>query len=406
VSIDVRIARPDDVEPFMAAIARAFGEEMRDEDLANWRSRLETERIFVGWDGEQAVGGGAVYSLRVTVPGGEIPAGGVTAVGVQPTHRRQGLLRQMMAGMFAQGLERGEPVALLWASEASIYQRFGFGLAAFKAKFDLPTRRSAFINERPASGRLRFLEREEALRLLPPVHDAFRVTRPGDWARNEAWWQALLRDPEWHRHGGGPRYVLVHERGERATGYVLYHLHDDWDERGPRNLLHVFEAIALDAAAERDIWRFLCDVDLVRTVQYDFAPLDHPLLHLLREPNALGFTVGDALWVRLLDVPAALSARGYAAADSIAFELRDDGLPRNAGRWRLDAGSDRPRAHSTADEPDLALDTTDLAAVYLGGVTFAQLQRAGRVIERRPSSLRRADALFASPVAPWSPQVF
>ena len=406
MSVDVRIARPDDVLPFMTAISRAFGEEMREEDIASWRSRLETERIFVGWDERQIVGGGAVYSLRFTVPGGEIPAGGVTAVGVQPTHRRQGLLRQMMAGMFAQGLERGEPAAFLWASEASIYQRFGFGLCAFKAKFDLPTRRSAFIDERPLSGRLRFVERDEAVRLLPPVHDAFRITRPGAWTRTEAWWHALLRDPEWQRHGGGPRYVLVHERDGRATGYVIYHLHEEWDERGPRDLLHVFDAIALDAAAERDIWRFLCDMDLVRTVQYDLAPIDHPLLHLLREPNALGFTVGDALWARLLDVPAALAARGYATADSIAFELRDEGLPRNAGCWRLDAGSDRPRVLPAAEGSDLVLDTTDLAAVYLGGVTFAQLRGAGRVVERTPNAVQRADALFASPVAPWSPLVF
>lgn len=406
MSIDLRVARPEDVAPFMTALARTFGEAMRDEDVADWRTRLEPDRVFVGWDGQLAVGGGAIYSMRFSVPGGDVAGGGVTAVGVLPTHRRQGMLRRMMGEMFAQGIERGEPVHFLWASEAAIYQRFGYGLAAFKARFDLPTPRSAFIEARPSSGRLRLIEQEEASRLLPPVYEAWRATRPGAWSRTEAWWRSLLDDPEWHRHGGGPRNLLVHERDGRVRGYAQYHLHEEWDERGPRDQLHVFEAIGLDPAAERDTWRFLCDMDLVRTVRYDLAPLDHPLLHLLREPNALGFTVGDALWARILDVPSALEARGYGAAGTIAFELRDEGLPANAGRWRLDTGSDRPRVARTDDPADLALDTSDLAAVYLGGVTLAQLQRAGRVQELVAGATPRADALFVSAVAPWSPRIF
>ncbi|MGZ6271426.1 MAG: GNAT family N-acetyltransferase [Candidatus Limnocylindrales bacterium] len=406
MTIELRIAAPDEVEVFMAAIARAFGEELRDEDVASWRARLEPDRIFVGWDGSTAIGGGAVYSLRLTVPGGEVAAGGVTAVGVQPTHRRQGLLRQMMGRMFSQARERGEPIAILWASEASIYQRFGYGLAAFKARFDLPTERSAFRDERAPSGRMRLLERAEAERLLPPVFDAFRVARPGAWARDATWWADILADPEWHRHGGGPRYFAVHERDGRATGYTRYHLHEDWDDRGPRNVLHVYEAIALDAAAERDMWRFLCDVDLVGTVQYRLAAVDHPLLHLLLEPSALGFTLGDALWLRVLDLPAALVGRRYGAADRLVLEVSDEGLPDNAGRWELTAGAGAPSVARTAAAPDVALDVADLGAVYLGGVSFAELARAGRVTGLTADALQRADALFGSPVAPWSPMVF
>ncbi len=406
MTIELRIARPDDIEPFMRAVARAFGEEVRAEELASWRARLEPDRVFIGWDGAAAVGGGALYSLRLTVPGGEVAAAGVSAVGVQATHRRQGLLRQMMADMFAQAHARDEPVAFLWASQASIYQRFGYGLAAFRASFDLPTARARFRDEQVPSGTMRFVERAEAEQLLPPVFEAFRPTRPGAWARNAGWWEELLGDPEWRRHGGGPRYFVLHERDGQADGYAVYHLHEDWDERGPHNLLHVYEAVALDPAATRELWRFLLDVDLVGTIRYRLAQVDHPLLHLLLEPSALGFTVGDALWLRLVDVPAALRARRYGAADALNLEVKDAALPWNAGRWQLDTGGADPALAETTGAPDLALDVADLGAVYLGGVTFSQLAGAGRIVERTPGAIRRADALFVSPVAPWSPQVF
>jgi predicted acetyltransferase len=190
----------------------------------------------------------------------------------------------------------------------------------------------------------------------------------------------------------------------------MFRVKSEWDHRGSNSQLAVQEAIALTPRAVREVWRFLFDVDLVRTVRAGRVPVPNPLHHLLAEPRALGLVAGDGIWLRVVDLPGALAARRYATADAITLEVTDSLCPWNAGCWRLEtagaAGAAAGTATLTETSPDLVLDTTDLAAAYLGGVRLADLAAVGRVEERTPGALRRADTLFSSDRAPWCVTMF
>src|SRR5574340_212415 len=402
--IEVRPGRSDEVAAFAKAVGDAFGgEDETPEEIASWQARLG-DRFFVAAEGASIVGGAADFPFRLSVPGGEVAAAGVTGVGVLPTHRRQGILTRLMRLELDAIAARGEPVAILWASEGGIYQRFGYGLAVLNGSFELPRARSAFRLPLEPRGRVRLIERAEAERRLPPLFERWRRTIPGAWARSAAWWKAILDDPEHRRRGDGPKFFALHEdvRG-RPDAYAIYRIHPDWGASGPKNTLRVLEPIALGAAATRELWRYLCDVDLVGTIAGRFGPVDHPLLHLLAEPAALGLTISDGLWLRLVDVVTALEARGYGSAERNVLEVADAFRPGQAGRYAIDATGDRPAVTRTRGRADLALEAADLAAIYLGGIGPVQLAAVGRVTERTPGAIGRAGRMFRSQIPLWSP---
>jgi predicted acetyltransferase len=407
MSIDLRVPRHDELRPWLEAVERAFGEGVRDERMPHFERIIERDRILAAYDGDAIVGGGAIFSFRLTIPGGEVPAAAVTAVGVLPTHRRRGILTSLMERQLRDAAERGEPVAILWASEGSIYGRFGYGLATLWANIEVPRDRASFRRDVPAEGSVRFVTQDEAERLFPPVYDAVRTVTPGFYDRTEAWWQTeVLDDPEHRRHGAGPRFLVAFEVDGRCEGYVIYRVRSDWEWTGPKSVLEVRELMAATPRALRELWRFCFSVDLIRTVRANLLSPDHPLLHMVNEPRRLDMRIGDALWVRIVDLPAALMARSFAAEDRIVLEVADDLLPSNAGRWLLDARAGAAIVERTAAPADLALDTTDLAAVYLGGSTFDALARSGRGTELTDGARRRADRLFRTDRLPWAPQIF
>ena len=223
-----------------------------------------------------------------------------------------------------------------------------------------------------------------------------RAVTPGAISRTEAWWQTgPIGDPEYSRRGASHKYRVVYEADGHAEGYAVYRIKDDWDHRGPKSVLEVKEAVTTTPRALRGLWRYLFEVDLVRTVKAFRVPVPDPLQHILLEPRALGLVVNDGLWVRLVDLPAALAGRRYATTDSLVLEVSDGFCPWNAGRWRMETAGEpweaQARVERTEDEPDLVLDTTDLAAIYLGGIRPTELAVAGRIEERilRRSPTRR-----------------
>jgi predicted acetyltransferase len=228
------------------------------------------------------------------------------------------------------------------------------------------------------------------------------------FARSEAWWRNYrLPDPEHHRHGGGPRYFAVLAIDGVDEAYARYRVKDDWQDSVTTSTLRVIEAIATSPTATRELWRFLFGVDLVATVEAWALAADDPLFLLVTEPRRLRMRLGDALWLRILDVERALSARSYEGDGSVSLELGDGFLPHNAGAWQLrvsDGQAVVSRLERGAGE--LRLDVADLASAYLGGFSFTRLARAGRVEELAEGALDRADALFRTPVAPWCPEVF
>ncbi|HEV7604093.1 MAG TPA: GNAT family N-acetyltransferase [Candidatus Limnocylindrales bacterium] len=409
-AIQLRQPTAETLRAWVEPVAAAFGETFTDAEFEHDRDLFELDRLIGAVDGETWVGAGGAYSFRLTIPGGEIPAAGITMIGVAPTHRRRGILRSMMRWLLEQAHERGEPVSILYATEAAIYPNFGFGLASLTSSLDIDPRRTRFARQAQPLGRIRFVEQEEALRLMPPVYDAIRDRTPGAISRDATKWRVeLVADTKWWSASGGPKFMAVLEVDGVVRGYAIYRVKNEWGDRGPNNTLLVLEVTGLDPAAERALWEWLLSIDLVGRIKVRHGPVPHPLTLQVTEPRQLGMTfVRDGLWLRILDVAAALEARSYAAAGSLTLELTDEFCPWNAARWRIEVSrGDESGARGVATvsatnaDADLTLDTTDLAATYLGGFTFTDLARAGRVGERRPGAVEAADAMFATVVKPW-----
>jgi predicted acetyltransferase len=403
MSIRIRPLRDGELRAWTRAVETAFGEESRDDAFAAYQRVAEPDRILAAVDGDDVVGGGGSFTYRLTVPGGEVAAAGVTAVGILPTHRRQGGLTQLMRAQLDDVARRGEPVAILWASEGSIYQRFGYGLASLEARIEISRANSTFRLPARPEGTSRLVSREVAAEAFPPIYEALRGQTAGFFDRSSTWWDVeVLDDPEYHRRGAGPKRYVLYEADGQVEGYLIFRISGDWEKRA----LEVRELMATSPRALRELWRFCFGHDLIALIRAGRLPVDHPLLLLAAEPRLLGLNVGDALWLRILDVAGALSARGYATADRLVMEISDAFRPESAGRWILDTTGERPRVERTEDPAEIALDITDLACLYLGAFSAGELARAGRTQELVEGAQRRADALFHTDRKPWCPQVF
>ena len=350
-------------------------------------------------DGEQIVGGAGAFQFDLTVPGGPVRAAGVTVVGVLPTHRRRGILRELMRVQLEDVHARGEPLAVLWASEAGIYGRFGYGLASVCGDMEIARSHTRFARPVEWPGTTRLVEREEASTLFPPIYDRVAAETPGMFARTGDWWaRRVLDDPEWRRQGGGDLVFAVLE-ADGPEAYALYRLNFAYDGTVPSGATVVVEAMGVTPAATAAVWRYLLDIDWMARIEATLLPVDHPLFLLLLELNRMKFRLGDGLWLRLVDVGAALAERAYSAEGELVFEVSDAFCPWNDARFALDGTR-------TTAEPDLRLSVDALGSVYLGGFTFAELLRAGRVEEVSDRAVARADALFRTDLKPWCPEIF
>jgi predicted acetyltransferase len=398
------------MEPTMVASAEATS----GPDADDWAKLQEPDRwlsAFESPESDVAVGGAAALSVRLTVPGGEVSAAAVTAVGVRPDYRRRGVLSALMRRQLRDVHAKGEPLAILWASEGAIYQRFGYGLATADGSFEISTSRTSFLRQPPPEGRVRMVSEEESGDLIPAIYDAMRRVTPGAITRSHDWWTiSVLADPEYSRQGASVKYRVVFEAEGKPEGYAIYRVKSDWDHLGPKGVLQVREAVAITPRALRGLWRYLFDVDLVSSVKVERAAVPNPLQHVLAEPRALGLVVTDGLWARLVDVPVALGARRYATTDELVFEVADTTCEWNAGRWRLctsgSTGTTEAVVERTDDAPDLVLDVADLAAIYLGGTSTVELAAVGRIEERTVGAVARADAMFAAGSTPWCMSMF
>jgi predicted acetyltransferase len=411
---DLRVPSADELKAFMVPTSIAFAEASTGPEVDDWAKLLEPERWLGAFEdpaSTEPVGAATALSRRLTVPGGEVAAAAITAVGVRPDHRRRGALSALMRRQLDDIRAAGESVAVLWASEGAIYQRFGYGLATFDGSIEAVAARTAYTRPRQPEGRVRLVSEEESRTLFPPVYEAMRSRTPGAISRPQDWWEIIiLADPEYSREGMSERYRVVYEADGEPEGYATYRVKEGWDALGPKGVLSVRDVVAVTPRAERAIWRYLFDIDLVQTVKAAHLAVPNPLQHLLAEPRALGLTVADGLWARLVDLPAALRARTYATTDSLVLQVSDGFCPWNDGRWRMSTSGDPGAAvaavEQTDDDADLELDTTDLAAAYLGGPRLLDLAAVGRVAERTPGAVARAHALFSTGREPWCNTMF
>jgi predicted acetyltransferase len=403
-----------DVRPFTGslkewyeAIAVSFGHRVVEEDLPVMEGYTELDRALGAYAGDRLIGTAGILTFDLTIPGGSMPAAGVTMVGVHPTDRRRGVLTAMMRAQLDAIHAKGEPIAILWATEGAIYGRFGYGPASFKGSIDIERSRAVFADGGTPAGSFRLLEPAEATDACRAIYDRFAPMRVGAFSRNDGWWQAeFLHDPERWRRGGGPAFFLLHETDGVADAYARYRIHGEWDDRGPKGAVDVSEAIALTPDAERALWDYLVSMDLTARTRAFNVPVDSALRLTLLEPRRLGMTIGDALWLRIVDLPAALERRGYAGRDRLVLEVSDPFCAWNAGRWELDAMPDGASVHRSSMDADLVLGIAELGAVFLGGVSLAELAMARRVEEQTPGAVARGDALLRTELAPWCPAVF
>jgi len=405
MSFRVRICA--DVDEFGRAVlgvARYFGMDIDLEADERFSRLLPLERMHAAFEGDQIVGGAGAFPFEMTVPGGiPVPTAGVTVVGTYPTHRRRGALRALSRAQLDDVHTRGEPLAALWASSETIYGRYGYGIASLCGSIDLPAEYTAFVNPARDEGRLRFVEQEEAVRLFPRVWDAVRRRTPGMLGRSREWWELRVLSDRRHEIGSSPKRLVVYERAGRAEGYAIYrHKQELRDDGVSVGEVRVVEAIAVDGIPTEEVWRYLLGMDWTSRFTARLLPPDHPLLFLLATPRRLQYRMSDGLWVRLVDVGAALSARPYLADGAVVVDVADQFCPWNAGRWRIADGAAK-RTRATAH---LRCDVTALGSAYLGGISFSQLVRAGRAEELRRGAAMRADAMFAAGRHPWCPEIF
>lgn len=396
-----------DVGEFKAAvgaISHYFGGGPDDERGERFARVLPFERMHAAFDGEEIVGGAGAFPFELTVPGGPIRCGGVTVVGVLPTHRRRGVLTAMMRAQLEDIRERGEPIAALWASEEVIYRRFGYGLASLAGEIALASGYRGLRHPADPAARARLISLDEAKSVVPAVYDRVRLRTPGMFGRTDAWWELRnLADPPDRRQGGGEKNCVVLELDGEPAGYALYRMFPKFEHGSAAGHAEVIEAVADGPTATRELWRLLLEMDWVATLKAFLLPVDHALVHQLNYPRRMQMRVGDGLWLRLVDIGASLSARTYGGEGPVVLELEDTFLPENAGCWRIAGG----QAERTDADADLALGVGELAGPYLGGFSFAELVHAGVVRELRDGGAARADALFLTGAPkPWCPEIF
>lgn len=348
-SLELRPVTEDEFPTFAKAVSLAFGEDASSPAaVAAWRAVTEFDRTLAFFEGDRIVGNARAYTFDMSVPGGGTArCAGVTTVGVTHDWRRKGLLNAMMRRQLDDIRDRGEPFAALYASESPIYGRYGYAIAA--QQVDLEIERPWAVLSVPAdASQVQLVDAGAMVEAGPAIREEHATRRGGMMRRSEAWWAAWLEhDHPDNRDGFSPRFhALIPGRG-----YAVYRVKPKWSDTLPQGELLVIELVANDAEAMASLWQFLFGVDLVRTVKAPMRPADDPLPWLVENHQRVKTTGGEDLYLRLVDVGAALASRGYVPDERLVFEVHG---------W------------------------------------------AGRISERVDGALGRADRLFAVDLAPWN----
>jgi predicted acetyltransferase len=399
-----------DAESFLEMDQWGFAYDLDEhEGIRTFIDELNWERTFAAdLDGRRA-GIYAAFSFDCPLPGGTAaPVGGLTWVAVHPRDRRRGVLTAMIDHHLDDvAHRRGEPFSMLTASEPSIYGRFGYGLASRAATMTVP--RGAALRDVPGAEDLVVdFDRADADRHAKPIADCFSAAaagRPGFVDRPTGGARSPFYDPPRTRRGAESlRLATVTDPADptgELRGYALFRRRTRWDDGSPNGTVEVSEIIARDPAAARALWGRLVDLDLMSAVETPPLALDDPLLHLLVDVRVVKPRLSDGLWVRLVDVPAALTARRYATAVDVVLEVTDARRSGNTGRWHLTGDPSSAACVPTGASPALEIDVRDLGSAYLGGVSLTALAASGLITVHDPAALTTASVAFGSAVAPW-----
>lgn len=405
---EIRNITEEELGAYSEQLARTFGHDFNPEHLEARKQTFEFDRNLAVFDAGKIVGTAGIYTFQMNVPGGNaLGCAGVTMVTVRSTHRRKGVLTALMRKQLHDVRDRGEPLAALWASEASIYGRFGYGTAIQDMELKLPREWSDLRFAPESPGRVRLVDGDEARATWPGTWERAGRDVPGWVTRTPEWWEIrIFRDHKDWRDGFTANYYAQYEdtTGE-VRGLARYRLKQDWGSGLPNATLRIEEMATETPEAYAGLWRFITGVDLVGTIAWESASVDEPLYWMLADSRRLERRSVDSIWLRLVDIEGALSGRRYSAEGRIVFGVRDEFLPWCDGTFELEGGPDGAVCRATNAEPEVRLSAADLAALYLGGARLETLRRAGRV-EGTGGSVGRADVMFAASRAPYCAEHF
>jgi len=386
----------DRIEEFVRAASVPFSFDP-DADIIESSKNWDQARVIAAFEEDRIVGTAATFEYPVTVPGGaQLVSSGLTFVTVLPSHRRRGVLTAMMGRLRDDGRSRGEPLASLWASETMIYGRYGFGEAVEAVTYRIKRDRAAFRAPVEPSGRVRLVDVEEALGVLPEFYASLDWV--GKFGRDATHWKSwIMWDPEFDRSGFTKRRIAVYEEAGSVRGYTFF--------RTKWSRVRVDELMTQSPEARVALYRFLFGIDLMNDIELRAHRVDEPIRWMLEDTRALRRHGSEFMWFRLLDLPACLTARTYAAAGHVVLEVTDSFAPWNEGRWLLEADRGAATCTPTDAEPDVFLDTSQLAALYMGGRSALTMAGAG-LLRGSDEAVRHLDAMFRTSEAPWSPESY
>ena len=394
LDLEIRTIHEDEFAAWERSMSLTFSEDTTEARLSHVRNVTEIDRAIGAFSEGAIVGTAAAYSFELTIPGGPVPCASVDSVATLPTHRRRGVLTGMMRNQMADFHERGEALAMLHSSESSIYGRFGYGIATWSEEWTIASEHTGFTVPLSATGQIRFVEREEVGRLWPAIYERVRPCRVGLVRFTDALWTWIAADPEFMRHGASALFHVVYEVDGMPEGFASYRVRD--------GTVLVVGLIGTTAIVEAALWRFCFGIDLMTSTRAFNRPPDDPLPWMLADPRKLQRSTRDHLWLRLVDVRAALSMRAYASEIRAVISVDDGFCPWNAGAFELEAGPEGASCTLATRSPDIALSAADLAAVYLGGTTLLNLSLAGRVRELTSGTIAVLDRAMATPRLPWT----
>jgi predicted acetyltransferase len=391
MAIEIRTPSDDQWLELLYVDARGFGFVPDPGDAEMRRPIIDLSRFRVACDGGQIIGVAGSYAMDATMPGGTtVPMSGVTWVSVSATHRRQGVLTGLLDACHTDADDRGEPVAMLFASEGGIYERFGYGIGTVMRRVAVDRRTAVFRAElTPERGAVRYVDGDQAIDHVTEVWERARRLRAGEASRSAAWHQFLFK--LWGKPQGGlsTAFVLAH-----ADGHAVYRIGEDWTNGTPNHRLELIELVATTRQAHLDLWHTVLGVDLVRTVTTRTLALDDALPYLLTDQRAVTTSVlDDGAWVNVRDVSTCFGARSYGTSDRLVIEV--DGR-----RWAIESDGVESSCRSVRTRPDLVVDQPSLGPLLLGGIRPRQLAAGGRIAARNDDVLRRADAFFVCGPAP------
>jgi predicted acetyltransferase len=400
--METRAIAPEELESFYTTFMRTMGfGPPTDAYFEREKKSFQYPRSVATFDAGTIVGTTYSHLFDLTLPGGtQVPAAGVTAVSVSSTHRRRGIVTDLMRRQLLEAYERSEPAAILIASEGRIYRRFGYGITTQVADVRIEVR-DVRVEHRSPQGRVVIVDGEAADKIFPGVHQQMVKTTAGAIGRPQHFWESISADRD------KKTVNVVHEDAAGAPdGYARYDVKADWNDGLPVHKLSLHELVGTNTAASFELWSYVLDLDLVREVTAYSRPVDEPLRWVLDEPRAVRTTsFRDMYWLRPLDIARVLGSRTYAADVDIRL-LVDDPMLGLGGTFALQGGPDGASCERAEGGADLRLGVSELGSIALGGLGPTELCRAGRIEELTSGALARAELAFVTSPRPWGDTYF